>query len=574
MKKLLCYFDIDARDLFVDHTDEDGKTRKILSTPHNFVSANEKLARMIEIESEEDIKNHVDEGYSYFKISNKTQVQTGTGVVYDEAEKCYRASYYGFVRLNGPTLEVISACYVGPENLEAYCYIYPTKFNKIVSYNDIEEYFHDYQITTGYSKEKVDKILNNYDISSKRFSRLKIAKGKEAVPGSPEIYELIINADKTAGKIKSDGSINYKLVNSIIHVKEGDEILKKTPEIIPQEGVDIYGEKILALSDNITGKIPVENITESSEKKDVFVSSIEGCLTIINNQVSVQPLIDIAGDINYETGNVDYGGTIHVAGSVLSGFSITGGGDVIVDGTIEEATVEAVGNISTASGIIGNESVHIISGGDLTAKFIQNAHVECLGEIMVEDSIINSNVYGHNDINVVSKRGTIIGGTVTAKNNITVNTAGGSHGTKTVIIAGKNILLEHELYMNNEVLKNEKDILSEVVDAIKGKYGEKIIVDPQKWIPSLPPDQRKDCLGLIKEMNSINKKIKILEEKYVEFTEQIASIRYPTVTIFNKVFPGVEIHIKDFIRHVDEELSNVKFYYDREKNDIAFSSAK
>ncbi|HOS40182.1 MAG TPA: hypothetical protein PLG31_10635, partial [Spirochaetota bacterium] len=66
MKQTIFYFDSTARRLFVEKVDEQGEKHVSLSSPYNFVTDNEIVARVIEIESPEDIAKQIDKGQTYY----------------------------------------------------------------------------------------------------------------------------------------------------------------------------------------------------------------------------------------------------------------------------------------------------------------------------------------------------------------------------------------------------------------------------------------------------------------------------------------------------------------------------
>ena len=68
MKKIICYFDNAVKKIFIAKLDQAGKKKISLSSPYNFVSYNEIVARVIDIENTDQIKSHLDKGNSYYKV--------------------------------------------------------------------------------------------------------------------------------------------------------------------------------------------------------------------------------------------------------------------------------------------------------------------------------------------------------------------------------------------------------------------------------------------------------------------------------------------------------------------------
>ena len=99
----------------------------------------------------------------------------------------------------------------------------------------------------------------------------------------------------------------------------------------------------------------------------------EGAVKAREYTVSVQPVAQISGDVGADTGNIDFQGNVEIQGSVTAGFRVSATSDVTIAGGVEAgARVEAGGNLTVQLGIMGKDTI-VNAGGDLMAKFIQEA---------------------------------------------------------------------------------------------------------------------------------------------------------------------------------------------------------
>ena len=231
--------------------------------------------------------------------------------------------------------------------------------------------------------------------------------------GFDEYFTPLINFEKKAGKILEDGSIDFKEIGSIVEIKQRQAILKKVPAEKPEDGFNIYGEKVSGEMKQKEGYKVGSNIVPSIDP-NIYASTIDGCLEIIEKTVSVSPISIVKGDVSYESGNVDFHGSVHIKGSVLPGFKVKAKGDIVIGQNVSDAILEAGGDITVKLGIEGKGKTKVVAGGKVKAKFITNSNVEAMGEIRVDDSIINSNVFSNEQILVTDKHGKIIGGETTA----------------------------------------------------------------------------------------------------------------------------------------------------------------
>ena len=122
-------------------------------------------------------------------------------------------------------------------------------------------------------------------------------------------------------------------------------------------------------------------------------------------------------------------------GNVSSNFEIRAGGNVIISGVVEGACIEAGGNIIIARGMNGMAKGILKAGGNIVAKFLENATVSAGGYVNTE-SILHSNVTASTEIQVTGKRGFITGGHVRAGQRIEVKTLGATLGAPTVVEVG------------------------------------------------------------------------------------------------------------------------------------------
>ena len=144
--------------------------------------------------------------------------------------------------------------------------------------------------------------------------------------------------------------------------------------------------------------------------------------------------------------------------------------------------MEASGNVTIARGVNGMAKGIIRAGGNIIAKFIENAHVEARGYVET-DSILHSQVTAGTEIRVGGKKGFITGGYVCATNMIEVKTLGSEMGANTVVEIGINPETKRRyLELENQIEDTTKMIRSAqpVLDAAKTKILSGIKLPPEQ----------------------------------------------------------------------------------------------
>ncbi len=575
MKYIIYYFDPKVVKIFIEKTDDKGDKYLALSSPYNFVVRDEIIARVVDADSPEEAKLKVDKGYAYSHIYQYKPLKSGEGVYFDQFTGAYRASEFGFVVYDPRTsrIKIMTPLTLNKDKTKAHFIIFPSKFMKIPTYKEIEEILQKHQIITIVDKAEIEEELAGIDVNKPKVTRLEVARGKEPENGYDEYFIPLMSLDKKAGKMLQDGRMDFREVGSIIEVTKDQEILKRIPREKPVDGFNIYGEKIEAIMEKREGYLKGDNIVKSAHDENIFVSELNGCLTVDGKRVSVSPYAIIRGNVDYESGNIDFNGSVHVMESVLTGFSVKAKGNIIIEKVVDDAVVEAEGDITVKQGITGKGNVKVTAGGKLKTNYLLNASAEAVMEVEVEDSIINSTVFSNDKVMVTAKHGKIIGGEITARHEIVVNTVGNPQGTVTTLTVGRSLFVEREI----NAIRREMDIyrttVEDVIRKIKASFGEGLFENPKEFVATLPPLKKKNCLLLLKDLSENNKKLKELAEKWKEAEEKNKMEREPVVVITDTVYPGTVINIKKRRRQIDQVMKNVKFYEDPGDKLISFTSA-
>ncbi len=574
MKYIIFYFDNSVSGIFVEKSDESGNVSMTLSSPHNFLAKDEIAAKIVEVNQVEDLDSHLDKTYNFHIYQKYVPVKAGEGIAFDALLSTFKATEYGFVKFdkNKNSIVLLSPLRIQKDKMRAFYIIHPTKFKKIPTVQEIEEILLKQKIYTMVDKNALADELGKINTEIGQAHKIKIAQGKEAKDGFDEYFTPLIDFEKKAGKILEDGSIDFKEIGSIVEIKQRQAILKKIPAEKPEDGFDIFGQKTQGIMKMTDGYKAGDNLVPSIDP-NIYASTIDGCLEIAQKTVSVSPISVIKGDVSYESGNIDFHGSVNIKGSVLPGFTVKAKGDVVIGQNVSDALIEAGGDVTVKLGIEGKGSTIIKAGGKVKASFIINSKVEAIGEIQVQDSIINSDIFSNDKIFVTDKHGKIVGGETKALYEIHAKISGVPNENKTILTVGKSVVIENELLNIKNKILPVKNKIEEITQKIKSSFGEEIFTNPKGLIAILPPVKKKTCIGLLTELTSFNKEFKTLKEEYSLKENELHFDREPVIEITNMVYPGTMIKIKKSVRTIVEELHNVKFYEDSETKEIRFTAA-
>jgi hypothetical protein len=573
MKKIIFYFDSSVQGILAKKKNATGEVKTVLSSKYNFVSENEIVARVVDVKDDADIPSVIDAGYEYYNVQDYSQISTGRGIRFDDTVKAYVSSYYGFVIIKEGKIQLLSPLAYSKDKINAFYYIYPTKSGVYPSYREVHDILHVEKIVYPVARDRFEKQINALNREHPQLARVIVAEGKAPVNGYDEYYEPLLSFDKKVGKVLADGRIDYKEQDSIIQVQKNQEILQRIPEVKPEDGYDVFGEVVSAEREEKGGLKRGENIVQSGFDESIFLSGIDGCLNISNNKVSVMPVAVIKGDVDLDSGNIQFNGTVRITGSVKSGFKVQADNDIIVEGDVDNAQLISGGNITVKMGVVGKDGTRLIAKGDISAKFIQNAKVEAGKNVIVSDSIINCDILSYDKIEVTGKNGKIIGGKLVALYEIKSPIVGTQTETATSLTVGRNFAVEEELNKKRGEIKIARDRIDEITTSIKMQFGEELFKNPKEYIKILPSLKKQTCLVLLNDLGKANAALQKLLEESWEIEARLKLEREPAVVVRVRLFPGSIVNIKKSVRKIETPLDNVKLYEDPEDKSVRFISA-
>ncbi len=279
--------------------------------------------------------------------------------------------------------------------------------------------------------------------SESLYKHLVVAKGDPHRSGQNAYVTQEVNFEGASKPIiQEDGSVDFKNLLQVSAVKKGKILAIKTPIIEGVDGMTVTGKLVT----HRPGKDKIWKIGENvaiSDDGNQLIAEMDGIAKLIKDRITVSQHIEI-DEVGPLTGNIYFGGDVHVKGNVLDGYTIHCDGDLTIDGVVEGAIINTKGNLIVNKGILGRGMSDIVVGGNLTAKFIENANIYAKGEIETGE-IVNSKVLCDSKITVKGKKGLIIGGDITSKYLIEANQIGSKLGVITTINLGVDISAIKEL---------------------------------------------------------------------------------------------------------------------------------
>ena len=405
-------------------------------------------------------------------------------------------------------------------------------------------------------REIIEKKLYNQYVT--------VAVGKEPIKGKDaEIIKFFGEDEKSKNpEIDGRGNADFKNITKIANTKIGSPLAKKEPLTKGIEGVNVFGSKIIP-EVGLDKKIPMGKNVEISKDKLKLFSKLDGQISVVNGFINVFPIYVIDGDVDYSTGNIDFVGTVQVRGKVLEGFSIKAVGDIVVDGIVENAFLEAGGNIYVAKGVLGKENGdgYLKAGGDIKALFIQNMKIESTGSVEVLEHIMHSFIEADDTIKAIGGKGRIIGGHLISSKLVVANQMGSEYGNHTVVEIG---ISPNDVKEKKELI----DELEETKESYENLKKEIITLQRMKVNGKTDDDKNRQLLLKTKHQFVLAKELKSIEMRLERLTRMEEKSVSGNVHVLNKVYEGVRLRIGSHNLDIKNELEHVTFYFNKSRKNV------
>lgn len=416
----------------------------------------------------------------------------------------------------------------------------------------IERQLEKQNITIGINEEKISAFVDKpvYGIP------YVVAEGIKPVDGHDAYIKYNFETDRSKIRIKesASGQVNFKELNLIQNVVEGQPLAQKMLAERGKAGKTLYGRYLEAKN----GKdIPIplgKNVKLDTDGRTI-VATCNGQVLLSGSKINVEPVMEVES-VNIKTGNITFLGTVIVKGNVDDGFNVKASGNIEVYGTVGNSQIEADGDIIVSLGIMGRDEGTVKCGRSLWAKFIQNTTVEVEENVIVADGIINSNVTCNKRIILQGKRAAIIGGHLFATEEINAKSIGSNGGgSETVLEVGFDPRKKQRL---DDLQARQAEVQHELEEVNLNMS----TLENQKQMRKTLPQDKEEALGLLyrkkgdlmDETDSIAAEIQEIQD-YLRELKVIGK-----VSASGTVYPGVKLYIRDVKEDIRTEIKSVTFY--------------
>ncbi|MDR1134991.1 MAG: FapA family protein [Clostridiales Family XIII bacterium] len=325
--------------------------------------------------------------------------------------------------------------------------------------------------------------------------------------------------------------VDYKNVDVFQLVTKGKQLCTVTKPGAGLDGMNVYGGVVPARN-GAAAASPKGVNTEWNEDETVLLASADGVVSFNGAQISIMEVLRIQGDVNMSTGNIHFGGDVIINGSVNEGFTVECGGNLTVKGKIGAADINAAGNLLVSEGINGGHQRLINVGGFLRCRYIESGNIKVNGDVF-SDYIIDTNLECRGNINLSGAKSLLIGGRTAVLGVLSANYIGNERGVRTRIELMELPPDEEKLAALNERKTNTKEIINGNTDNLT-KVRKLMSVSDKPELHNLYRQLSEQIIAAKDELRIIDGEIKDLKNG--------GSERFPGAVLCRRImYSGVDV---------------------------------
>lgn len=381
--------------------------------------------------------------------------------------------------------------------------------------------------------------------------RVLIARGEPPVEGRPGWFDTLFDGATTHAVVDDNAKVRFRDLSHLIMVEPNDPLMRLHPPVQGTNGRDIKGQIVYpAPLPDIQFGTELQGTATDSADPQLLRAARGGQPVEVENGVIVNPVITVK-NVDLTTGKIDFDGTLQVEGDIMADMSVQVTGDVIVQGMVESADINAGGNVAVAGGVLGRadkkagsqnlaaSAARIKCKGTLQALYMENVHAEAGDAIVIAQSARHCELIAKNNIVVGGPQsgssgknaGQIIGGRAQAGMLVQADVLGTNVATKTTIQVGVDPYLDEEIHKLESIIQRKVNELDQVL---------KLIVhfqkNPQKNVDGIAAKVEAKRVQQLAEIDELTAQLHQLQAK-------LELIAKASVRVGRTVHDGVEILI-------------------------------
>ena len=427
----------------------------------------------------------------------------------------------------------------------------PGAEGKPLSPSDVEALISQLGITHGVLWPAISEAIQACNLEHKLLTDVVIAKGEAPVFAVPEHFELEAVWTKAPEVDRNALSIDWKSISPFMMVKKGDLLAHRVKEVLGKEGFTVFGRPLGTKTLQPEPLRPGENTVETPVGLE---AGSEGRLSVEKGVISVNPILDLDQGVSYKTGNIKFRGDVVIHKQVADGFAVEADGALTLDCVLDAWKVKVGADLVTNSGIVGKEGNLVTVGGLVRAKYLNQVTLVSQGDVIIENSVLNSVVRSRGKV-ILGDKGIIAGGSVRSLNGVDTFNVSTATGPRTEFYVGIDFQGMEQITLLRD---NMRELTAQLFKV-------------EATIPRAPVEAK----GKLKALaESIRAQVEAQMERSRDQLINLGQDEEASVVVRGTVWPDTVVEICHVRFIVTQKMTAVKFVLDKRKGTIGVVALK
>ncbi|MCL2054098.1 MAG: FapA family protein [Oscillospiraceae bacterium] len=421
----------------------------------------------------------------------------------------------------------------------------PKHGGKAPTYEELLKEIAALRITQGIHHELLKEMLSEGLYDAKRC----FAEGTPANNGTDGTITYHYDKEVSLTPVEDDrGFVDYKDLGLIRNIKPGDVIADITLPTMGENGFDVRGNTLRCIPGK-PAKYTIGANTALSEDGLQILSKTEGNINYRNGTFVVDNIVRVNGDVDAAVGNIDFSGDVEVKGEVTAGFKIISKSNIVVNGNVNGAILEAGGSILIKKGCINSQ---LKAEGNISINFCEYSKIHCEGDLSSVNFVI-CDVYCGGALSTKGNNGGLKGGKYVCLNSVDVCDVGTKKYTKTELAIGGNALLT----------KEKNDIIATIADIERKVNDVNLVINylrEKSKTESLSEEKEKTLGDNVRHKVLLGVEASKLKKRVAEIDDALKKRQFLSVGCRGVLYPGVKIIINDEAEKIEHENRRCKVF--------------
>jgi hypothetical protein len=384
---------------------------------------------------------------------------------------------------------------------------------------------------TDAARARCQEVLDTLESVEDRAQRFCVAEGRAPVEGTDGEFKWHESFEHQANDWLDDAPADYYSFNSIITVEKDMALGTVTPAVPGKNGVDVRDNVLRPAKPGADVQLD-PTVRLADDGTSTVMANVAGKVVYQDGCLSISEVFEVAGDVDYECGNIDSSVDVAIRGTVLDNFEVHSKKSIKVRGAIQAASIEAGEDVLVRGGILGRKKGTVRAGGQIVAKFAEDADLQAKGDIKLTKEMMNSHL--HADGFLLAPNGSLIGGDTYARQGAEARALGSGACIITKIAVGIHPDVVRQAEEISEKLKAKRQAVERIREGVKPLMAN---------LKRLTPAQKERATELLFQADAMDTEINETEEGREKMLQEAKATEAPFVTVSKLIYPGVRIRI-------------------------------